>query len=85
MAVSNAHLHPIFMSKLTGPAQRTTEQLVELTSARWEGDHVDITSVFNWISHRNIFVPSQPKLRSVSSGLTASDDAKINCVIVEEI
>lgn len=41
--------------------------------------------VFEWISKNKTFDdPKKPELPSVSSGLTASGGARINCVIVEE-
>ena len=41
--------------------------------------------VFNWVSQHNPFDTSQPELRSLSSGLTASDGDGINSDAVAEI
>ena len=73
------------MTSLTGLAHRTSEQHVELTSARRKRDFDDMAVVFNWVSQHNPFDSSQPELRSLSSGLTASDGDVINCDAVEEI
>lgn len=59
------------MTTLTWLAHRTSKKHEELTSAQ-KIDLVDITRLFDWISKHNPFDPSQPKLRSVPSGLAAS-------------
>lgn len=41
-------------------------------------------NIFNWISQHNTFDKNQPELRSISSALTASDGAGINCDIAKE-
>ena len=81
---SCAQLHDA-MTSLKNLADRTSEQHVELTSARWKRDFDDMAVVFNWVFQHNSFNTSQPELRSLSSGLTASDGDSINCDAVEEI
>ena len=57
------------MTSLTGLAHRTSEQHVEITSARRKRDFNDMAVIFNWVSQHNPFDPSQPELRSLSSHL----------------
>ena len=72
------------MTSLTGLAHRTSDQHVKLASARWNWNF-DMAVVFNWVSQYNSLDPSQPEIRLLSSGLTASDGDCINYDAVEEI
>ena len=62
------------MTSLTGLADRTSEQHVELTNVHLKQDFHDMVGLFNWVSQHNHFDPSQPELQALSSGLTESDE-----------
>jgi hypothetical protein len=66
------------MSTLTGAQHKTSEQHIELGESRIRRDNVDLKKLMSWFNQYNPFTTNDTKLRSLSSGLTASDDDHIN-------
>ena len=73
------------MSNLTGQYHGTNEQHVDLTNSRVLRDNKDLITLIDWFNTHDPFDPQVPTLRSISTGLTATEDDKINCDNVEDI
>ena len=73
------------MTTLTGLQHRSSEQHVELGESRIRRDNVGLEKIKSWFDHDNPFNINAPKLRSLSSGLTASDGDQINCDDAEQV
>ena len=65
------------MTSLTGKHHSTSDQHVEFGTARREHDMRDMNKILDWLHTHDPFDRTQPKLRSLASGLAASDS--INC------
>ena len=73
------------MTSFTNLARRTSEQHVDLGNARRQSNFTDVTKVINWLTAHNSLDVLLQSLRSLSSGLTASDSDGINCDEMEEV
>lgn len=73
------------MSSLTNRPHHTSEQHVELGKSRSELDTKDFEKVLEWFEQHNPFIVEVPTLRSLSSGITASNEDGINCDESEEV
>ena len=73
------------MTDVTGLVHRTSDQHVELGSTRCNRDVGDLNTILKWLAQHNLFDIQRPELRSLSSGLTASDGDGVNCDEVEEV
>ena len=73
------------MTDVTGLVHRTSVQHVELGSTRCNRDVGDLNTILKWLAQHNPFDIQRPELRSLSSGLTASDGDGFNCDEVEEV
>ena len=58
---------------------------MELGSTRCNGDVGDLNTILKWLAQHNPFDIQRPEMRSLSSGLTASDGDSVNCDEVEEV
>ncbi len=67
------------MTIATNLKHGTSEQHVELGTSRSQRDYEDLRTIQEWLNEYEPFNPNQPKLRSLSSGLTAADDDGVNC------
>ena len=71
------------MCNLTGLHHASSDQHVELTTSRRQRDN-DFEKFRSWISVHNPFYVNNPFLRSLSSGLFATEEDCINCDSAEE-
>ena len=67
------------MGNLTGQRHRTSEQHIDLGASRIKRDNSDLKKLIAWFDTHEPFDPSQPLLRSLASGVTATDGDGINC------
>ena len=67
------------MTDITGLVHRTSDQHVELGNTRCNRDVGDLNTILKWLAQHNPFDIQMPELRSLSSGLTASDGDGVNC------
>jgi len=72
------------MTTLTNLHFNSSEQHVELGTARRNRDYNDLTLIANWLDQHNPFDFDNLKLRSLSTGITAEDGDGINCDLAEE-
>ena len=68
------------MTSLTGKKHTTSHQHVEFGTARREHDMRDMSKILDWFHVHDPFDRKLPQLRSLASGLAASDGDGINCV-----
>ncbi len=73
------------MTTLTGLKSNTSEQHTEIGSARSERDNKDLTSLQEWFDAHEPFDGNEKRLKSLSSGLTASEGDGISCDKTEEM
>jgi hypothetical protein len=64
---------------------RTSEQHVDLSSARKGRDLTDLDKLLDWFDDHNPFVCNSSDLSSMSTGLTAEEGDGVNCDITEEV
>ena len=67
------------MTTTTNLKHRTSEQHIELGTSRSKRDYEDLRKIQEWFNQYEPFNLNQPKLCSLSSGLTAADDGGVNC------
>ena len=73
------------MTTATKLKHRTSEQHIKLGASRSKRDYGDQRKIQNWFNVFEPFNQNQPKLCSLSSGLTASSDDDVNCDQTEQI
>lgn len=73
------------MTSLTDIKHKTSEQHMELGTSRSNRDFADLHTIQGWLDQHEPFNLNEPRLRSLSSGLTASDGDGINCEKTEEV
>ena len=73
------------MTTITSLKHRTSDQHVELGISRSKRDFKDLCSIQEWFDQHDPFDINEPRLRSLSSGLTATDGDGINCDKTEQI
>lgn len=73
------------MSYVTGLGHRTSEQHVELGSTHCNRDFEDLNRIFNCLAQHDPFDVQRHELRSLSSGLTATDGDGVKCDEVEGV
>lgn len=73
------------MTTLTGLKLRTSEQHVELSTSRRLRDSSDLKKLAEWFEGHDPFDAKLTDLRSLSSGLTASEEDRINCDDAENV
>ena len=67
------------MTTLTNLKHMTSEQHIELGISRSRRDFKDLSKIQEWFDQHEPFDLNEPRLRSLSSGLTAADGDGINC------
>lgn len=73
------------MTSLTNVKHTASEQHKEWGESRSKRDYEDLKHIEEWFDHHEPFDMNEPRLRSLSSGLTASEGDGINCHKTEEI
>ena len=73
------------MTRATNLQHRTSEQHMELGTSRSKRDQEDLAKIQSWFCQYEPFHHNQPKLCSLSSGLTASEDDGVNCDQTERV
>ena len=73
------------MTLRTQKKLRTSEQHVDLSSARKDRDHTDLDKLLDWFDDHNPFFCNSSDLCSLSTGLTAEEEDGVNCDITEEV
>ena len=63
----------------------TSDQHIELSSSRCKRDFEDLSTVQKWFDQHEPFNVNERRLRSLSSGLTATDSDNVNCHLTEEV
>ena len=73
------------MGTLTGQHHGTNEQHIDLANSRVLRDNKDLLALIDWFDAHEPFNANVSALRSLSSGLTATEDDNVNCDDVEEV
>ena len=73
------------MTTITNLKHKTSEQHVELGISRSKHDFEDLNRIQEWFNQHEPFDLSENRLRSLSSGLTATDSDGVNCDKTEEV
>ena len=73
------------MTTTTNLKHKTSEQHIDLGTSRSSGDYDDLRKIQEWFNQYEPFNPNQPKLCSLSSGLTAADADGVNCDQTEHV
>ena len=72
------------MTTFTNLKQRTSEQHIEFGTSRCNHDFKDLSNILEWFNEHEPFDLNEQRLRSLSSGLTATDDG-LNCDKTEQV
>ena len=73
------------LSSVTNTIQKSSEQHVEIGTTRCNRDNADLQKLSNWFEKFNPFDLKDGRLRSLSTGLGANDQDKINCDGAESV
>ena len=73
------------MTSMTNVKHKTSEQHIELGTSRSNRDFADLHNIQEWFNQHEPFDLNEPRLRSLSSGLTSSDGDDVNCHKTEEV
>jgi hypothetical protein len=73
------------MTSVTNVKHKTSEQHIDFGTSRSNRDFADLGTIQEWLDQHEPFNLNEPRLRSLSSGLTASDGDGINCNKTEEV
>ena len=73
------------MTTTTNLKHITSDQHIELSSSRCKRDFEDLPTVKKWFDQHEPFNVNERRLRSLSSGLTATDSDNVNCHLTEEV
>ena len=73
------------MTSLTDAKHKTSEQHTELGESRSSRDYHDLCTIQAWFDKHEPFDINEPRLRSLSTGLTASDGDGVNCQEAEKV
>ena len=73
------------MTQLTGNHHKTSNPDAELVASRIKRDNEDLENIKLWIENHNPFDDNELLLRSIATGLTATEGDGINCDEVEKI
>ena len=82
---ASLYLQSMRQSNLTDHHHTTSDQHVELAKSRCERDLTDFEKILQWFETRDPFNMELPMLRSLTTGLTATDEDGINCDQTEEV
>ena len=73
------------MSSLNNMNRISGKQYVELGASRKQSDLRDMSLLTKWLQSHNPFDTTSKELGSISCGLTANEDDKINCDNAETV
>ena len=73
------------MTTLSKTAFTSSEQYIELGTARRSKDYVDFNKFKDWLLKRNTFVYNDDLLRSLSTGIFVKSSDEVNCDMAEQI
>jgi hypothetical protein len=73
------------MTYMTNVKHKTREQHIDFGTSRSSRDFADLNTIQEWLYQHEPFNLNEPRLRSLSSGLTASDGDGNNCNKTEEV
>ena len=73
------------MTSMTNVKHKTSKQHIEFLTSRSNRDFADLNTIQEWLDQHEPFTLNEPRLRSLSSGLMASDGGGINCNKTEEV
>ena len=73
------------MTTATKLQHKTSDQHIELSISRCKRDVEDLSKIQMWFDQHEPFNQNEGRLRSLSSGLTATDSDGVNCHKTEEI
>ena len=73
------------MSDLTRLKQTTSEQHIDMGAARIKRDYKDLSAMVSWLRAHDPFDVNDNTLRSISSGLTATEDDCLNIDDAENV
>ena len=73
------------MTNLTGKKHKSSEQHLELGQSRKTRDNKDLSTFISWFQSHNPFNSDAEGLRSLSSGITASNVDNVNCDDCESV
>ena len=73
------------MTSVTNAKHKTSEQHVELGESRSNRDYSDLNTVKAWFDQHEPFDQNETRLRSLSSGLKASQSDGVNCHETEKV
>ena len=73
------------MTNITGAIHKTSEQHVEVGTARSIRDYRDLVKIHNWLLTNTPFNREQPKLFSLSTGSTSDGTDGVNCDDAESV
>ena len=73
------------MTELTKNQHKTSEQHVDFGCSRMKRDNEDLEKLKVWLKRNNPFIEQEPSLKSISTGLTASEANQINCDDAENV
>ena len=75
----------IAMTELTGNYHKTSNQHAELGINRIKRDNEDLEKIKLWLEAHDPFDENEPFLKSISTGLTATEEDGINCDVAEKV
>lgn len=73
------------MTTATNLKHKTSDQHIELGISRCKRDFEDLSKIQVWFSQHEPFNMNERRLRSLSSGLTATDSDDVNCHRTEDV
>ncbi len=73
------------MTTTTNLKHKTSDQHIELGTSRSKRDFEDLRNIQEWFNQHEPFNVNEGRLRSLSSGLTATDGDSVNCDRTEEV
>ena len=73
------------MTNLTGKKPKSSEQHLELGQSQKSRDNKDLSTFISWFQSLNPFNSDAEGLRSLSSGITASNVDNVNCDDCESV
>ena len=79
-----AQIH-IAMTELTGNYHKTSNQHAELGTNRIKRDNEDLEKIKLWLEAHDPFDENEPFLKNIATGLTATEEDKINCDVAENV
>ena len=73
------------MTTMTGAIHKTSEQHIEVGTARSTRDYNDLIKLYNWLCTNTPFKREQPQLFSLSTGHTSDGTDGVNCDDAERV